>query len=142
MKFSICPLCCTTWLNCCQFGNTSCHSPHATQNAIKLSFGQENPCFSAQVRIYNIDDPWCESILTKPPEWPEATPPIILHHSLWFPLAYRMPSYLLPRRCGCQRRVLWTPLLQSGRKTILVLQFHIIRWYDLEIVNSTSLAAR
>jgi hypothetical protein len=58
------------WFDHCQFGNVS----STIQDVMKRLFDREKPHFSAWVWIYDIDDPWRESMPTKHPERPEATP--------------------------------------------------------------------
>ena len=69
------------------------------RGAMECLFDREKPHFSVWVWIYDIDDPWGEPMLTHAYEAPQAArgAPIILRHTLSFPLAYRTPDRDLPR---------------------------------------------
>ena len=58
------------WFDHCQFGSMSSN----IEDALKLLFDREKPYFSAWIWIFDIDDPWRESMDTKHPERPEASP--------------------------------------------------------------------
>ena len=58
------------WLDHCKFGDVTI----AIQVATKFLFDRARPHFSAWIWIYDIDDPWRNSMPTKHPEQPEATP--------------------------------------------------------------------
>ena len=58
------------WLDHCKFGDVTM----AIQDATKYLFDRARPHFSAWIWIYDVDDPWRNSIPTKHPEQPEASP--------------------------------------------------------------------
>jgi ankyrin repeat protein len=58
------------WLDHCKFGDVTV----AIQDATKYLFDRARPHFSAWIWVYDIDDPYRNSVPTTHPELPEATP--------------------------------------------------------------------
>jgi ankyrin repeat protein len=99
------------WITHCQFGNLS----SAVQDATKCLFDREKPHFSAWVWIHDIDDPWQESMPTKRPERPEATPfyYATLCDFLWL-MEHLIVTY--PGDVNARGGYFETPLLEAVRK--------------------------
>jgi ankyrin repeat protein len=99
------------WFNHCQLGNVSA----TIQDATKCLFDREKPHFSAWVWIYDIDDPWRQSMPSEHPERPEAAP---VYYAILCGLHWLVEHLIVTypgdvnSRGGCYE----TPLLAAVRK--------------------------
>ncbi len=99
------------WFEHGRFGNVSL----TIQDAMKCLFDREKPHLSAWVWIYDIDDPWRESMPTEHPERPEAAPLYyaILCGFLWL-IEHLIVTY--PGDVDARGGYYGTPLLAAVRK--------------------------